>query len=261
MSFVEGITVVDAKTFRLKLKEPTGLLVALGKPSSNVPFMMPKRVAETDPNTQISDFTGSGPFVFKRDEWKAGDKAVYVKFDKYKPRSEPASGMAGGKIVKVDRVEWRAICDYQHGRQRPADWRNRLHRAAAARSAPSHEVRPECQVVEWNPFGNQFMFRSNHLDKPFDNTKVRQALWYAFNQEDFLEAVIGDPDVLQGLQGVVSVRHADLATEAGHGGSAGFEFQKAETFSRRPAMTLRRWCSCTRPTSPLLTNLAPVAKR
>ena len=75
--------------------------------------MMPKRVAETDPNTQISDFTGSGPFLFKRDEWKPGDKAVYVKFDKYKPRAEPASGLAGGKVVKVDRVEWRAISDHQ----------------------------------------------------------------------------------------------------------------------------------------------------
>ena len=62
MSFVASIDVVDDKTFTIKLKEPTGLvLIGLGKPSSNVPFMMPKRVAETDPNTQISDFTGSGP--------------------------------------------------------------------------------------------------------------------------------------------------------------------------------------------------------
>src|SRR5215470_11385054 len=114
MSFVDGFEIKDAKTFQIKLKEPTGLvLLGLGKPSSAVPFMMPKRVAETDPNTQMSDFTGSGPFVFKKDEWKPGDKTVYVRFDKYKPRSEPASGLAGGKVVKVDRVEWRAISDQQ----------------------------------------------------------------------------------------------------------------------------------------------------
>jgi ABC-type transport system substrate-binding protein len=71
MTFVSGFEIKDAKTFLIKLNEPTGLvLLGLGKPSSNVPFMMPKRVAETDPNTQISDFTGSGPFVFKREEWK-----------------------------------------------------------------------------------------------------------------------------------------------------------------------------------------------
>src|SRR5213082_2442342 len=114
MGFVKDLTGVNARTLRIVLKEPTGLVLsALGKPSSNVPFMMPKRVAETDPNTQISDATGSGPFVFKRDEWKPGDKAVYVRFDKYKPRAEPASGLAGGKVVKVDRVEWLAMSDQQ----------------------------------------------------------------------------------------------------------------------------------------------------
>jgi len=51
--------------------------------------------------------------VFARDEWKPGDKTVYVKFDKYKPRAEPPSGLAGGKVAKVDRVEWRAVSDAQ----------------------------------------------------------------------------------------------------------------------------------------------------
>src|SRR6516162_3008582 len=114
MTFVSGVEAKDAKTFVIQLKEPTGLvLLGLGKPSSNVPFMMPKRVAETDPNTQISDFTGSGPFVFKHDEWRPGDKTVYVKFDKYLPRPEPALGLAVGKVAKFDRVEWRAISDHQ----------------------------------------------------------------------------------------------------------------------------------------------------
>jgi peptide/nickel transport system substrate-binding protein len=114
MSLSESWSVVDAKTFVLKLKEKTGLVIpALAKPSASPLFMMPKRVADTDPNKQISEFVGSGPFVFKTDEWKPGDKAVYVKFEGYKPRSEPPSALAGGKVVKVDRVEWRAISDQQ----------------------------------------------------------------------------------------------------------------------------------------------------
>src|SRR5438477_11545040 len=78
MGFVKDLTGVNARTLRIVLKEPTGLVLsALGKPSSNVPFMMPKRVAETDPNTQISDTTGTGPFVLTRDEEQPGDKAVH----------------------------------------------------------------------------------------------------------------------------------------------------------------------------------------
>ena len=112
MAATGSLKVVDAKTFQIVLKEPFGLVIeALGKPSSTVPFMMPKRVAETDPFKQIDDYTGSGPFIFKKDEWKPGEKVVYTKNTKYKPRAEPPSMLAGGKVVKIDRVEWQAISD------------------------------------------------------------------------------------------------------------------------------------------------------
>jgi len=116
MGSIAGFEAADAKTFKMKMKEPYGLVLAsLGKPSSNVPFMMPKKTAETDPGTQIKveDVIGSGPFIFKTDEWKPGEKIVFLKNTKYKPRAEPPSGLAGGKVVKVDRVEWLAIPDVQ----------------------------------------------------------------------------------------------------------------------------------------------------
>ena len=50
LASVAGFEAVDAKTFKMKMKEPYGLVLeSLGKPSSNVPFMMPKKTAETDP--------------------------------------------------------------------------------------------------------------------------------------------------------------------------------------------------------------------
>ena len=189
--------------------------------------MMPKRVAETDPNTQISDFTGSGPFVFKKDEWKPGDKTVYVKFDKYKPRREPASGLAGGKVVKVDRVEWRAISDHQQA----------VNALLAGEidfiEAPPHDLLPlgsrrrQHQACRLEPLGNQYTFRPNWLHKPFDNPKVRQALMYAFNQEDFLKAVIGDAKYYKVCKALLPLRHAALQRE-GHGRAA-----RSRT-SRRP---------------------------
>src|SRR5580658_7112595 len=103
---VAEIPVTDDKTFAIVLKRPFPLLLeALGKLSSNVPFIMPERIAKTDPNTQITDPTGSGPFKFVKEEWVPGNKAVYVKNTDYVPRAEPPSWAAGGKVVKVDRVE------------------------------------------------------------------------------------------------------------------------------------------------------------
>ena len=260
MSFVDTITAGGPKTFTIKLKEPTGLVVfALGKPSSNVPFMMPKRVADTDPNTQISDFTGSGPFVFKRDEWKPGDKAVYVKFDKYKPRSEPASGLAGGKVVKVDRVEWLAISDQQQA----------VNALLAGEidyiEAPSHDLLPllkadsNVRLVDYNPLGNQFTFRPNHLHKPFDDPKVRQALWYAFNQKDFLQAVIGDPDYYKTCKSMFVCGTMNASTK-GMEGLLESNFDKARALLQEAGYDGTPVVLMHSTDLQVLTNLAPVAK-
>src|SRR5881227_1806857 len=260
MTFVDAITVGNPKTFTIKLKEQTGLLIfALGKPSSNVPFMMPKRVADTDPNTQISDFTGSGPFVFKTDEWKAGDKAVYVKFDKYKPRSEPASGLAGGKVVKVDRVEWLAISDQQQA----------INALLAGEldyiEAPSHDLLPlvkgnsNVKLVDWNPLGLQYTFLPNHLHPPFNNPKIRQALWHAFNQKDFLDAAIGDPTYYKICKSEFPCGTA-MSTDAGMAGLLDSNFQKSKDLLKEAGYDGTPVVLMHSTDLQVLTNLAPVAK-
>src|ERR1700729_431137 len=61
MNFTASIEAPDAKTIVLKLKEPYSLVLeSIGKPSSLVPFMMPKRLAETPPGTLIPEQIGSG---------------------------------------------------------------------------------------------------------------------------------------------------------------------------------------------------------
>ena len=189
------LKVVDAKTFTLTLSEPYGLVLqSLGKPSSNVPFMMPKEVAATDPGTQIKpeDVIGSGPFIFKREEWKPGEKVVYVKNAKYKPRSEAPSGLAGGKVAKLERIEWISISDVQ------TSMNALLAGEIDMIESPGHDLLPvlakdkNVRLFNANPTGNQYTFRFNVLHKPFDNPKVRQAAVVAMSQEPFLQAVIGD---------------------------------------------------------------------
>jgi len=194
MSYVAALEATDAKTIRMTLREPYGLVLqTLAKPGANVPFMMPKRVAETDPNTQITDFTGSCPFIFKRDEWRPGEKVVYVKNPNYRPRSEPASGLAGGKRAKVDRVEGIWIADPQTQVDALLKGEIDLIEAPPHDLLPLLAADPNVALKVTNGPGRQFDFRFNVLHKPFDNAKARQAVAYAFNQTDFLSAVIGDP--------------------------------------------------------------------
>ena len=54
MQFVQRMDSPAPDTFRIFLGEACGFVIeALGKPSSNVPFIMPKRIADTDPFKQI----------------------------------------------------------------------------------------------------------------------------------------------------------------------------------------------------------------
>ncbi|MBX9947378.1 MAG: ABC transporter substrate-binding protein [Reyranella sp.] len=190
------IKAVDAKTFTIVLKEPFGLLLdALGKPSSNVPFMMPKRVADTDPGKQIDDYTGSGPFIFKKEEWKPGEKVVYVKNTKYKPRAEPPSMLAGGKIAKVDRVEWLAISDPMTAANALIQGEVDMIESPVPDHFPILRADKNVALFGWNQLGSQIIMRFNHLHPPFNNVKARQAAMYAIAQEDFLQAQVGNPEI------------------------------------------------------------------
>ncbi len=101
--------VSDTK-FRIKLKKPFPLLLAaLGKSSSSQCFIMPERMAKTDPMKQVTETIGSGPYRFLKEEFVSGAKAAWAKFDGYIPRKEPVDGIAGGRIPAADRIEWSFI--------------------------------------------------------------------------------------------------------------------------------------------------------
>ena len=193
MQFVQRMDTPAPDTFRIFLGEACGfVLEALGKPSSNVPFIMPKRIAETDPFKQIEEHIGSGPFIFKRDEFKPGDKAVYLKNPKYVPRSEPPSGTTGGKRVFVDRVEWNlALRDAQAQVNALQKGEVDIIEALGFDHFDTVKKDPNLQLANWANLGLQYIARFNHLHKPFDNPKVRQAVMAAFAQEPFLRAQVG----------------------------------------------------------------------
>src|ERR1700736_5536876 len=63
----------DDKSFTIRLKEPFPLLIeGLAKVSSLVPFIMPERLAKTDPYQQVTEMVGSGPFKFVKEEDETG---------------------------------------------------------------------------------------------------------------------------------------------------------------------------------------------
>ena len=215
MDFTASLEASDARTITLKLKEPYGLVLeSIGKPSSYVPFMMPKRLAETPPGQQIKEQIGSGPFKFVQAEFQPGVKAVYEKNADYLPRQEPPSWTAGGKVVKVDRIEWITMADAQTAVNALQSGDIDFMENPPFDILPVLAANKEIKVETLNKFGFQTIGRMNFLYPPFDNVKVRRAAFLAMNQKDVLDTLVGNPEYYK-ICGAVFVCDTPFATDAG----------------------------------------------
>ncbi|MDP6951420.1 MAG: ABC transporter substrate-binding protein [Alphaproteobacteria bacterium] len=183
----------DDRTFELVLSAPYGLVLeSLGKISSNVPFMMPERLAETDPFEQVPEIIGSGPFLFVADEWIPGAKVVYVRNPAYVPRAEAPSFAAGGKVVKVDRVEWHYIPDAATAMNALMAGEIDYFELPPHDLLPIMESAPGVLVENLDPLGLQGWLRMNHLHPPFDDVRIRRAVLWLVDQSLYMNAAVGD---------------------------------------------------------------------
>ena len=191
------LVAVDDRSWKWSLKQPfPKMLLALAKNNAPCSFIMPERIAKTDPFQQITEYVGSGPMKFLRNEWVPGAKAVFERFADYVPRSEQANWLAGGKKMLVNRIEWVIMPDpataaaaLQNGE---IDW----WETPLADLVPVLKANKNINVDIGDPLGNIGSFRMNHLHPPFNNLKVRQAVLTALNQEDYMRALVGEDDKL-----------------------------------------------------------------
>jgi peptide/nickel transport system substrate-binding protein len=187
------LVAVDDRTFRWELGKPyPKMLLALGKISTPCCFIMPARIAATDPFKQINEHVGSGPMRFVKDEWKPGAISVFEKFADYVPRSEPASWLAGGKRIVADRIEWVVIADQataaaalQNGE---VDWLE----LPLPDIVPALRKNRNVSVDVSDPMGYIGTLFFNHLYPPFNDVRARRAILTALSQEDYMRAYIGD---------------------------------------------------------------------
>lgn len=191
---IEEYERIDDRTFTLRLKQPFAFTeFLLGGSNGVVGAIMREKDALTNPYQPVRARIGSGPFRFVEAEYVPGAHLVYEKFDGYVPRPEPASGFAGGKVVKVDRVEWVIIRDpataYLALQQGEVD----LLDAPPLDLLPMVEHDKDIVIGEVWPLESYAVLRFNELWPPFDNLKARQAVGHAMSQVDYMSAAYGDP--------------------------------------------------------------------
>ncbi len=195
-SYTASLEAKDDKTFVWTLKEPYGLLIeTLAKIGTSIPFVMREKEALVDPFKQIEEVVGSGPFVFKKEEWVPGSKTVYEKFAGYVPRKEPASGHAGGKVVKVDRVEFIWLSDPQTAQAALVAGEIDYLENPQPDFLPILESTPGVKLEKHPAMGTMGIIQLNHLHPPFNNVKARQAMYYLINNADYLNTIAADKNM------------------------------------------------------------------
>jgi peptide/nickel transport system substrate-binding protein len=135
---------------------------------------------------------GSGPFRFVAEDWDMSTRATFVKFDKYVPRPGKPEFWAGGKATYIDRVEWHIMPDMTTAAEalikNEIDWIERplFDLLGQLRKAPGVKI----EVVD--PLGSWAEIYFNNALPPFDNPRLRRALFPAIVQSDFMQALFGD---------------------------------------------------------------------
>lgn len=192
---IDKAEVLNDETFRLVFTRPFPMVLdGLAKPSGVAPFILPERVAQTPPNKQIEDATGSGPYIFIKDEFRAGDRAVYEKNKNYVSRQEPPSGLAGGKPVYVDRFEWVVVKDPQSQANALLKGEVDMLEWVPAEQYSRLKADPNIEIFEAIP-GSAFFMHMNHLLPPFNNPKISKAAILAISQAALMQAQIGNKDL------------------------------------------------------------------
>jgi peptide/nickel transport system substrate-binding protein len=216
MTRVKEIVDTGPLTFEIRLNQIFGPLLDVLATPENPLFVMREKEAMVDPNQQVTETIGSGPFTFVKEEWAPGNKVVYKKFANYKPRPEPASGFAGGKVVKVDRVEWIYIPDTNTAAQALLNGEMDAYEIPPIDLLPIMRKDTNIVVRVLNRIGNQGVMRPNHLIPPFNNVKARQALLYLLDEQGMLAAMVGDRELEKSCWSVF-VCGTQLETTAGLG--------------------------------------------
>jgi peptide/nickel transport system substrate-binding protein len=139
---------------------------------------------------------GSGPYKFVPADYVSGSRVAYEKFEAYKPRSEPASRNAGGKVAYFKRIEWNILPDPATAAaaltRGEVDWWERPLADLQPMLSGNADIKQE--VID--KAGRGAIMRLNHLQAPFNNPKIRAAVRMAVKQEDYMRATQGDDTTL-----------------------------------------------------------------
>ncbi len=172
LSAVESANAVDAQTVELKLKEPSAALLS----SLSVIAIVP-RAMETNKDALQKTPVGTGPFKFQ--EWQPNGYILLAKNEAYWDKGLPKLSGLKFNIVPESATRQVGLTNGQYALLPNID----------AATALQLKGRPNVKLAETMDLAYT-LIGMNVSKPPFDNPKVREAVNYAINRQEIVEAAL-----------------------------------------------------------------------
>lgn len=170
LASVETATATDPQTLELKLKEPAAPLLSALATIAIVPSEV-----ETNKDVLQKAPVGTGPFKFQ--EWQPNGFILLVKHDAYWQQGVPKPAALKFNIVPESATRQVGLVSGQYGLLPNID----------AATALQLKGKPNTQLDETLELAYTLV-GMNVSKPPFDNPKVREALNYAINRQEIVDA-------------------------------------------------------------------------
>ena len=181
----------DKYTVVLSLPQPAGDVLNLMSAQANFPAIRPKASIESATEKGVSDYTGTGPFVFG--EWKQDQYIRLVRNPNYQPLDTKPSGFAGRREALVEEIFYYFVPDA-------------ATRLAGLLSGEYHiiddiptenykELKGVKNIVVHTDLGGTLTLFFNVREGVLADPKMRKAVNTALNMDDIMLASFADKDL------------------------------------------------------------------
>jgi peptide/nickel transport system substrate-binding protein len=188
---VSSLSVVDPRSFTIVLNQRFGLVeFMLAGPGAPIAAIMREADARRPDNVPMTRPIGSGPFRYVAEQRQEGNRVVFERNADYAVRSEPTDGLAGARVVKVDRVEWTIMPDATTAANALATGEVDLWESVGPDLTPFLRRRG-ITVRRIAALPTVAFVRTNFQVPPFNDVRARQALALLVDQAEMMPAVAG----------------------------------------------------------------------
>ncbi|WP_368653287.1 ABC transporter substrate-binding protein [Ornithinibacillus sp. 4-3] len=215
---------VEPYTVALELPEIASDVLYILAGQGQFPAIMPKEIVEAADTTGVTEYIGTGPFMFE--EYKTDSYLHLKKYEDYKMLDKPSNGISGKKEVFIEDLYFHFVPD---SNTRQTGLQTGLYDIVNALPVEDFEkIKQNEDINLLITLDGKIDLYYNKAEGPFADKKVRQAVNAAIDAEEVLMGLYPSEELYRVDNGYMHKENEDWYTDAGKGAYNQKDIEKAK---------------------------------